>query len=163
DGVEVDLGVDLSRYALPRTAEDPRQAMELSLQLFDVAPASVTVPLWAAVYRAPLASLFPLDFSLWLGGFTGALQSTPAALALAHFGDFDRKHLPGAWSSTANQLERRAFILKDSLFVIDDYAPSGLDTREIETKAARLLRSQGNLSGRARLRSDLTERPAWPP
>jgi hypothetical protein len=60
-------------------------------------------------------------------------------------------------------LERRAFILKDTLFVVDDYAPSGLDTREVETKAARLLRSQGNLSGRARLRADLTERPAFPP
>ena len=71
--------------------------------------------------------------------------------------------MPGAWTSTANQLERRAFILKDTLFVIDNYAPSGLDAREVETKAARLLRAQGNLAGRARLRPDLTERPAFPP
>src|SRR5262249_32051339 len=124
----------------------------------------VRVPRGAATFRAPLATACPVDISVWLEGQTGSLKSTLAALFLNHFGeDFDRLHLPGAWSSTANQLERRAFILKDSLFVIDDYAPSGLDTREIETKAARLLRSQGNLSGRARLRSDLTERPAWPP
>src|SRR5262249_42866598 len=62
-----------------------------------------------------------------------------------------------------NQLERRAFFLKDSLFVIDDYAPAALDHRELESKAARLLRSQGNLAGRGRLRSDLTECPAFPP
>ena len=48
-------------------------------------------------------------------------------------------------------------------FVVDDYAPSGLDARELELKASRLLRSQGNLSGRGRLRADLTERPAYPP
>ena len=91
------------------------------------------------------------------------MKSTLAALFLSHFGDFDRIHLPGAWSSTANQLERRAFLLKDSLFVIDDYAPAALDHRELETKASRLLRSQGNISGRGRLRADLTERPAFPP
>lgn len=33
----------------------------------------------------------------------------------------------------------------------------------LEVKAARILRAQGNLSGRGRLRSDLTQRPAWPP
>ena len=71
--------------------------------------------------------------------------------------------LPGSWSSTANQLERRAFVLKDLPFVIDDYAPSGLDSRELEVKAARLLRSQGNLSARSRLRADLTDRPGFPP
>jgi hypothetical protein len=90
------------------------------------------------------------------------MKSTLAALFQSHFGDFDRIYLPGAWSSTANQLERRAFLLKDSLFVIDDYAPSALDHRELETKASRLLRSQGNISGRGRLRSDLTERPRIP-
>ena len=60
-------------------------------------------------------------------------------------------------------LERRAFLLKDSIFVIDDFAPSTLDHREIESKAARLLRAQGNLAGRGRLKSDLTERPAFAP
>jgi hypothetical protein len=91
------------------------------------------------------------------------LKSTIAGLFLSHFGSFAETALPGAWSSTANQLERRAFILKDMPFVIDDYAPSGIDARELELKANRLLRSQGNLSARGRLRSDLTERPAYPP
>ena len=74
-----------------------------------------------------------------------------------------RTSLPGAWTSTANQLERRAFTLQDVLFVVDDYAPQALDHRELETKASRLLRAQGNLSGRGRLRADLSERPAMPP
>jgi hypothetical protein len=104
-----------------------------------------------------------LDFSLWLEGITGSLKSTLAALFLCHFGDFDRTHLPAAWSSTANQLERRAFILKDSVCVIDDYAPSALDAKELETKAARLLRAQGNRQGRGRLKVDLSERPEYPP
>jgi len=163
EGVEVDLGPELARYRLPKEVEDPTRAMRASLALLRIAPFSVTAPLFAGVYRAPLASALPLDLSLWVEGVTGSLKSTLTALFLSHFGDFDRTHLPGAWSSTANQLERRAFLLKDSVFVIDDYAPSGLDARELETKAARLIRSQGNIAGRGRLRSDLSERPTFPP
>ena len=163
DGFEVDLGHDLARYSLPRTPDDPGSAMRLSLRLLDIAPLTVTAPLWSAMFRAPLASACPLDISIWVEGVTGSLKSTLAALFLSHSGVFERTSLPGAWSSTANQLERRAFILKDSVFVVDDYAPSALDARELEAKAARLLRSQGNLSGRGRLRADLTERPAFPP
>lgn len=164
EGFEVDLGSpDLTRYALPREAEGPSEAMRLSLQLLRLAPLSITAPLWATVFRAPLASIFRPDFSLWLEGPTASLKSTLAALFLSHFGDFDRVHLPGAWSSTANQLRRRAFILKDVPFVIDDYAPTALDARELEAKVSRLIRAQGNLVGRGRLRSDLSERPAFPP
>jgi hypothetical protein len=163
DGCEVDLGPELGRYQLPRVPDNPLAAMQESLRLLRLAPLRVTAPLWAGTFRAPLASALPLDLSLWLEGQTGSLKSTLAALFLAHFGEFDRLHLPGAWSSTANQLERRAFILKDVLFVADDYAPSGVDLREMEAKAGRVLRSQGNLAGRGRLRADLSERPAFPP
>ncbi|MDP2601894.1 MAG: hypothetical protein Q8S00_04795 [Deltaproteobacteria bacterium] len=160
---EVDLGPELARYKLPAVANDPVGAMQLSLDLLKIAPLRITAPLFAACYRAPLVSAFPQDLSIWVEGTTGSMKSTMAALFLSHFGDFDRIHLPGAWASTANQLERRAFLLKDSLFVIDDYAPTALDHREIEMKASRLLRAQGNLAGRARLRSDLTERSAFYP
>jgi hypothetical protein len=163
DDIEVDLGPELERFRLPRVAEDPVGAMRTSLELLRVAPLAITAPLWAAVYRAPLASLHPVDLAIWLEAVTGSLKSSLAALAQAHYGDFDRLHLPATWTSTANQLERRAFVLKDALFVVDDYAPSGLDVRELEVKAARLLRAQGNLAGRGRLRSDLSERPAFPP
>jgi hypothetical protein len=163
DRFEVDLGPELVRYRLPGVAEDVVNAMRTSLCLLDLAPLTVTAPLWAAVYRAPLGTAHRIDLSLWIEGVTGSLKSTLAALFLAHYGDFDRINLPGAWSSTANQLERRAFVLKDTVFVVDDYAPSGLDARETEAKAARLLRSQGNLAGRGRLRADLTERPSYSP
>jgi hypothetical protein len=160
---EVDLGPELARYRLPTIINDEVGAMRLSLDLLRIAPLRITAPLFAACYRAPLVSAFSQDLSLWLEGITGSLKSTLIALVLSHYGEFDRVHLPGAWASTANQLERRAFLLKDSLFVIDDYAPTGLDHREMELKASRLLRAQGNLAGRARLRSDLTERSAFYP
>jgi hypothetical protein len=164
-GYEVDLGPDLARYALPLVPDDPAGAMRASVDLLraGIAPMRVMAPLWGATFRAPTASALPVDVSLWLEGTTGSLKSTITALVLSHYGEFDRLHLPGAWTSTANQLERRAFLLKDAVFVIDDYAPSATDVRELELKAGRLLRSAGNGAGRGRLRADLTERPAYPP
>jgi CHC2 zinc finger/Domain of unknown function (DUF927) len=160
---EVDLGAELARYQMPAVAGDPVGAMKLSLSLLKVAPLRITAPLFAACFRAPLCGAYPQDLSIWLEGRTGSMKSTLAALALNHFGEFDRVTLPGNWESTANHLERRAFVLKDSLFVIDEYVPTGLNRREIETKASRILRGQGHLSGRNRLKSDLTERPAFYP
>lgn len=164
DGVEVELGSpDLARYRLPREVVDACEAMRESLKLWDLAPEVVTVPLWSAMFVAPLASAHPLDLSIALEGPTGSLKSTLAAVFLCHYGDFGRTTLPGAWSSTANHLEKRAFILKDLPFVVDDYAPSAYSARDLQTKAERLFRSQGNRTGRGRLRSDLTDRPAyWP-
>lgn len=159
---EVDLGPELARYVLPAPPSNVRDAMRASLSLLDIAPLSVTALLWSGMFRAPLASARPLDLSLWIEGQTGSLKSTLAALFLSHYGNFDRTNLT-PWSSTANQLERRAFVLKDAPFVIDDWAPTALDARELDTKAARLLRAQGNLAGRGRLRADLSERPGFPP
>ncbi len=163
ENIEVDLGQELARYRFPVKSEDAAGAMRASLATLRLAPLRFTVLPWAAVYRAPLAAALPVDHTVWLEGPTGSLKSTLAALYLCHYGAFDRLHLPGTWSSTANQLEHRAFVLKDAVFVVDDYAPRALDARELETKAARLIRSQGNLAGRGRLRADLSERPAFPP
>jgi hypothetical protein len=163
DEFEVDLGPDLARYRLPRMIEDPVGAMQCSLRLLKMAKPTITAPLWASIFRAPLAAAYPLDLSLWMEGPTGTLKSSQCSIALSHWGPFDRTVLPGAWSSTANSLEKRAFSLKDALFVVDDYAPTGLDRKEFELKASRLLRAQGNLAGRGRLKSDLTERPGFPP
>jgi len=160
---EVDLPDELRSYRLPARPSDPKLAMRHSLDLLKVANLEVTAPFWCATFRAPLASVHPLDVSLWIEGFTGSMKSTLAALFLGHFGEFTRTTLPGAWSSTVNHLEHRAFILKDTIFVVDDYTPTVLDRREMETKAARLIRAQGNLAGRGRLKADLTEHRAFHP
>ena len=98
-GYEVDLGPELARYALPLHPHEPVAAMRASLNLLrgGIAPLKVMAPLFGAIYRAPTANALPIDVSLWLEGTTGSLKSTIAALLLAHYGPFDRLHLPGAY------------------------------------------------------------------
>ncbi|HZJ02829.1 MAG TPA: DUF927 domain-containing protein, partial [Thermoleophilia bacterium] len=117
----------------------------------------------AATYRAPLGAA---DFSLALTGRTGYGKSELAALAQQHFGEsMDARHLPGSWSSTANALEALAFHAKDAVLTLDDFNPvgTGYDVARTHKEADRVLRAQGNSSGRMRMRADASLRTQRPP
>ena len=163
--VEVALPDAIAGVALP----DPPSSGELlaairaSLRILDVAPDHVTFPLLGAAYRAVFGEV---DFALHLSGPTGAGKSELAALIQRHFGAaLDARHLPGSWSSTANALELLAFSAKDALLVVDDFAPTSNqgDVEKAHRGADRVLRAQGNRSGRLRMHADGTLRVARPP
>jgi hypothetical protein len=165
--VAVDLQAELERFELPgspTTGEDVlREAVEASLGILTLAPASVTVPVLGAVYRAPLG---PVDFSLFLTGRTGVFKTELAALAQQHWGaGLDARHLPASWSSTANWTEAVLFAAKDALCVVDDFAPGGTsnDLSRAHRDADRVFRSQGNQAGRGRMRADSSLRRAMTP
>ena len=164
-GIDVNMPGPLSRYALPApgTRDEIAEAVRASLAIVDIAPDRITVPLLASTYRAALGSA---DFSLHYSGFTGSGKSELAALAQQHFGpEMHAKQLPGAWSSTANQLEGLAFSAKDTVFVIDDFVPQGtaIDRARLNQSADRVLRGVGNASGRGRAGPDGKPRAAKPP
>jgi hypothetical protein len=169
-GVEVSLPGPLAGFALPGPpqGENLAEAVRASLALLDgLAPDRITFPLLATVYRAALGEApGAIDLSVFLAGPHGAGKSELAALSQQHFGaGLDARHLPGSWSSTANALEGLAFAAKDTLLVVDDYAPRGAagDRQRLEKEADRLLRAQGNRAGRQRMRADGTLRPDRPP
>jgi hypothetical protein len=165
DGIEVQLPDPLAPMELPvpPTGQDLMRAIRASLEILDVAPIHVTAPVMGLVYRAPLA---PADYSGHLSGPTGAGKTELAALASQHWGaGLDARRLPGSWGSTGNSLEALAHAAKDALLTIDDLVPSGnaADNARLNREADRLLRAQGNRSGRGRCRTDGSLRPAHPP
>ncbi len=163
----VDPDCSLRAVALPEppAGEALHRSVESSLRLLDVAHMSVSAPLLAAVWRAPLAQALPVDFSLFFTGQTGVKKTSLTALAMAHYGaGFSSHCLPSGWESTGNALERLAFVAKDTLLVIDDFCPrGGAGTQRLHREADRVLRAQGNQSGRLRLRHDGALRPAHQP
>lgn|GEM_PF-959935 len=164
-GVEVQLPKELSGYSLPAAAGDIKDAIRASLRFLDIGKPDVTYPLWASMYRAPTSEFLYPGFTLFLLGITGLFKSTMAALALSHFGDFTTDTLPTGWTSTDNSLEKISFYAKDVPLVIDDYAPErdSNQSKAMERKANRLLRTTANRTGRGRLRADLTTAPAYVP
>lgn len=164
-GVEVRLDGALARYALsvPANAAETKKVVHATLRVLALAPDEVGMPLFAMVWRAVLGDA---DFSGFLAGQSGTRKTATAAVAQSFWGpDLDERHLPGSWSSTANYTEIQGFQAKDALLVVDDFAPTGstADVQRYHREADRLLRGQGNLAGRGRLRRDGTPRPARPP
>lgn len=164
-GIEVHPPEALLRFVLPvpPSRAEMVQAISASLRLVDLGPDRITIPLLAAVVRSVLG---PADFSLHLTGPTGAGKTELAALAQQHFGkEIGPRHLPASWSSTGNALEGLAFAAKDALLVVDDFAPTGAtwDIQRYHREADRLLRAQGNNTGRQRMRADATLKPTKAP
>ncbi|MBW3623581.1 MAG: DUF927 domain-containing protein, partial [Armatimonadetes bacterium] len=163
--IQVTLCDALSRFTLPDPPDGGEQleAIRETLELFDVAEEMVSIPLFGMVFRSVIGKA---DFGGHLVGPSGVAKSELAALAQQLFGpQLDARHLPGSWSSSENYLEGLAFAAKDSLLVIDDFAPTGTqsDVAALHRKADRVLRAQGNTSGRGRMRPDGSLRPAKPP
>ncbi|MFB3778734.1 MAG: bifunctional DNA primase/polymerase [Bryobacteraceae bacterium] len=163
--VDVRLAGALAHYSLllPKSQQELVESVRVSLGVLEVAPDNISCPVLAAVCRACLKSC---DFTVWLGGPTGAFKSELAALAQQHYGAaMNARHLPGNFASTGNALESLAFSAKDTLLVIDDFAPHGgvQDIARYHAAADRILRAAGNNQGRGRLSSDARLREAKPP
>lgn len=164
DDVRVQLPSGLERYGVEPVAdaEGRISAIRASLGFLLVAPDRISLPLLAAVYRAPLGNV---DFSLFLTGPSGAFKTTLAALCQQHFGaEMDAGRLPGHFGSTGNALEELAFRAKDALLVVDDFVPTeGLSDGQLRQTAERLFRAAGNRQGRGRLEGHGRLRAPRPP
>ena len=161
-----DAGIRDYKLVVPATSEELTTAVEASLSFLNVADDAITVPLLASTYRAPLGEALKIDFSVFTSGPTGCQKTEITALVQAHYGArFNGRCLPGNWSTTANSLEKQAFLAKDAVFVVDDFAPGGTsnDIARLHRDADRLLRAQGNTSGRGRMRPDGSLRPSYFP
>ncbi|MVN85173.1 hypothetical protein GO986_00100 [Deinococcus sp. HMF7620] len=172
-GVAVDLGGRLAAYTLPdpakredghpRPLDELRVAVRASLDLMNLAPDTVSVPMLGAAYRAPLGSA---DFVVWTVGETGRHKTAFVGLVMAHYGPrWGRKFLPEGWNTSANALESNAFRVKDALFVIDDFKPSGSvgDRAKLDGAASRVIQGAADGAGRGTLTADRRTRAALYP
>lgn len=169
DGVRVELDGRLSRYELS-CQDDPKKALQVSLEVFKVAPMDIIIPLMGLVFLSPLneflrQSGIEPSFVLYLLGSTGAMKSTLAALVLSFFGQFDNKCLPESFKDTANSLEKQGFLLKDVLTVVDDYHPTGSvqEARKMQATAQAVARMYGDRTGRGRMNADASLRQSYIP
>ena len=162
---------ELSSYVLEPPASDLKTAIQTSLSILDIAPASITYPLMSEVYLSPLCDAMRRgvgsepSFLLWLYGQSGCMKSTLAAICLDHFGVFSNKTFPASFKDTALNIEKKGFILKDSLMVIDDYYPvtSVKEAQRMEAIAQSIARGWGDRTGRGRLQSDTKMKAGYVP
>ena len=168
----VELGNNLMHYALPRpvTGEDLLTAYRTSLAFLEIAPETITVPLWAVMYQSVLTEIKSLNAVMQVYGPTQSKKSTISHLALTHFGAGfvkGRDYLaPIDWTSTAAEFEGVLFTCKDVVVIGDDYAPqftSAQESRDVSKRAHYVTRSVGNRSSRGRRNADMTARARFTP
>ncbi|GAA6760940.1 hypothetical protein Thermus77923_16730 [Thermus oshimai] len=163
-GLEVEPGRILEGFALPEPPEGVEEVRvwQTLLEVWPrLAPPEAVWPLLLYALGAPLGHV---PFALYLSGPTGA-RKTSLGLAAQNLFAPGLDAPPLGWEATANALEGAAFAAKDSLILIDDYAPLADRNRQrdLEAKAQRIIRNQGNQTGRARMRADGTLAPDRPP
>jgi len=169
--IEVEPGDSRLRfYKLP----EPPYGKELIKKIHEVlalidgnlAPDHVIYPIIGAIFRAPLCEAYEADFTNYLTGQTGTRKTSLIAVFQAFYGAaFSEINLPGNWNSTANALERLAYLVKDSVFTVDDFTPRGasIEVQRLHDKSDRLLRGQANKAGRQRMRPDRSMAPEYYP
>lgn len=150
DSVNVQLPPELKLYNL-YTEINPIEGFK---SVIDLARLTKSEIMWPLIAGAISPIYGPVDFAVHLSGRTGTYKSEVMSLLQAFYGSkIDSRNLPGSWSSTCNALEAQSFFAKNAAFTIDDFIPTGssYQVRAYQANADRIIRSQGNQSGRARM------------
>lgn len=156
-GVEVNLVGDvLPRFALPSppTGKALKQAVQACAALFRLTVPEVAIPLFGAVWRAPLGAS-PLSIYLNAPPTTG--KSMLAALAQQHYGaGMNEQALPASVkNSTAASINLLRAIVGDAVFVLDDFVVSGTaEDLKLSEKIDTVVRAQYGGTGAQRLSRD---------
>lgn len=172
EAVTVDMGPGLESYTLDRVPEgmSETEAALSSMELLYAMDERLSVPMLGITYLAPLREFMvqagtPPAFAAVLKGRTGTRKSTAAALFLSHFGQFTAGNLPASFGDTANYVRAKAFYLKDTPIVVDDYYPatSRDEKRQMQRIAQLLSRAFGDNRERGRMNADLSIQRSQPP
>lgn len=172
ENATVDLGLGLERYGLDFIAEDidPVDAALASGSLASTIDPRVSVPMLGITYLAPLMEFldqggYSPAFITMLKGDSGTNKTSIASLFLTHFGDFNYDRAPASFNDTANTVGWKAFYLKDTPLLVDDYYPPTTrdEKRKMQGIAQRLSRAFGNHQDRGRLAADLSIQATRPP
>lgn len=153
----VQMPENMRGYVLPSPGQLIQESVDAFMRFLSLTDKYLTLVAIAAIVRSIFGDC---DFSLWFHGRTQTFKSEFTALMAQFFGaSMTRTNLPCNWSSTANAIESMLFHAKDSILIIDDAVndPAMSGKQTIQT-IARVVRSQGNRAGRARLNAELDQR-----
>lgn len=138
-----------------------KDCIKTSLELLNIAKETIIIPILGTIFLAPLQDIFrelgiANGFVTWILGESGTQKSTLAALMLSHYGDFERDTIPCGFKDTVNSLEKQAFIIKDSVLLVDDYYPSQSlqESRKMDAVAESIFGMAGDKQGRSRMKQN---------
>lgn len=165
ENVEVRLEGNLNRYKFPENAIEKSECDNAFRSVFNAADKRTVLPFIAQVFLTPLNEFLRQGghepaFVLNYVGRTQSRKSTLAALMLSFFGSFTAASLPANFKDTANALEKKGYILKDMLMIVDDFHPAATmnERRTMEQTMQAISRMYGDRRARDRLNTEIALR-----
>ncbi|MDA1657009.1 hypothetical protein [Bacillus cereus group sp. TH150LC] len=135
-----------------------------SLQLLEIAPIDVTLPLFCFTILSTINTLLKLNnletkFTLWLYGETGSRKTTLANLFFNIFNQQIAPEIPANFKDTKTALEIKMCEYKDCVLLVDDYHPTDKlsEKKDMEDKAEFILRMYGDRIKKSRSNINLTK------
>ncbi len=162
----MEVSSELALYRLP--APDLSRLKEGMVRVLAILDnlGSAAAPIAAILASMPYRALLgPSRTVPHFSGTTGTLKTSTACLA-ARFYAPDLEYsdpMPLSWQSTQAGLERLRHVAKDSLLVIDNLIADGEQAHRDLAKADSVINSQGDLSGKARMKADGSPAPRLDP
>lgn len=135
-----------------------------SLQLLEIAPIDVTLPLFCFTILSTINTLLKFNnleprFTLWLYGETGSRKTTLASLFFNIFNQQTAPEISANFKDTKTALEIKMFEYKDCVLLVDDYHPTDKlsEKKDMEDKAEFILRMYGDRIKKSRSNINLTK------
>lgn len=152
---------ELQGYFFKKYPYSTEKCAEMVQKLVDVANHSITIPILAHTFLSVLIEKFKFEeiepkYLLWVYGVSGSFKTALTVVVLSFFGSFSSP--PATFNDTAAAMEKKAYLTKDSLLLVDDFYPSSSQA-EARTKAGlanALIRKYGDRITRSRSTSNLT-------
>jgi len=159
---------ELKGYFFKDHAHSVEKCAEFIQKFIDVAKHEITIPLLAHSFLSVMIEKLKLEdieprYLMWVYGMSGSFKTALTVVLLNLFGAFNSP--PATFNDTAAALEKKAYLTKDSLLLVDDFHPSA-SPQEAKSKATianGLTRRYGDRITRSRSRSNLTLAPDYPP
>ncbi|HBG4973250.1 TPA: hypothetical protein KQF34_003066 [Clostridioides difficile] len=154
--VDINLDDSINNYKLPEKIDDLNIACNMSLKLVDMIKEDKGIILQSLVYLSPLVGIInqkikPPENVIWLWGKTGSRKTSVAKAYLSHYGNFKTK-IPSTFNDTNTAIEIKANLLKDTIYLCDDFAPKQeyREQKNQDTKAEFILRMYGDRIAKGR-------------
>ncbi|MRG96005.1 hypothetical protein [Polyangium spumosum] len=156
----------LRKYTLSpldaRKGLDPKQALRLaiyeSLEFLRVGKSTITHPLYASIWHAPVLDVLPHRSAVTIIGETGSLKSSLSFEAQRHFGSgfLTIRDFVANFESTSTAMEIMGHSLHNMLLVVDDAWPkAGREGDKQRDLCRRMIHTYGNGSSRERATPDV--------
>jgi hypothetical protein len=159
---------ELKGYYFKEYPHSIKKCAKYVQKFIDITSHEITIPLLAHAFLSILIEKLKQEeieprYLMWVYGVSGSFKTALTVVLMSFFGDFNSP--PATFNDTAAALEKKAYLTKDALLLVDDFYPSA-SQQEAKSKASLangLTRRYGDRITRSRSKSNLTLAKDYPP